>query len=302
MPSLFDFNFTGDDPGPDTDPMLDNPDSQHDGEDDRANYEEPGRGLTFTGHDPTSFSGRGNAEEPTKQESDVPPIDMVALENEKSLAYWDKLWSDDESENETDEEFSQLQLGIEEDTGIRESPSIFKVNGPKQLSLDLDSPELDDNTFIQNVLELEEDKPQQPILPPVEEPIEETSAFKPDDFNDIDFVQIPIEFGEFDVGEPLKPLIDIDPIEKIDLFERDDHEFILTTNGPTYHDIIMFYDRVFSALRGDTAFVLDKYYLTEQEFYEFDTRYENMPLEGDPEYGLLDEQDSAIYHQTVFGR
>lgn len=112
MPSLFDFNFTGDDPGPDTDPMLDNPDSQHDGEDDRANYEEPGRGLTFTGHDPTSFSGRGNAEEPTKQESDVPPIDMVALENEKSLAYWDKLWSDDESENETDEEFSQLQLGI----------------------------------------------------------------------------------------------------------------------------------------------------------------------------------------------
>lgn len=76
MPSLWDFNFTGDDPGPDTDPTPDGVFGEElPGEDDATNYQEPGYGETFGGGDPTVFSNQGDPDEPEEQTSDVPPIE-----------------------------------------------------------------------------------------------------------------------------------------------------------------------------------------------------------------------------------
>lgn len=90
MPSFQDFNFTGDDPGPDTDPTpegnlfdwntyLDENFEQDIGpdgiEDDATNYREPGVGDSFLGQDPTVFAAEGDPDEPTAQTSDVPPIE-----------------------------------------------------------------------------------------------------------------------------------------------------------------------------------------------------------------------------------
>lgn len=84
MPSMADFNFSGDDPGPSTDPTVDevdaSPMSESTGEEavDDTNYKEPGQGETFAGNDPTSFDSEGNAEQPNFQQSDVPPIEIEA--------------------------------------------------------------------------------------------------------------------------------------------------------------------------------------------------------------------------------
>jgi hypothetical protein len=71
-----DFNFTGDDPGPQTDPMPDAGDGWEEAvfEDDAANYREPGRGGAFSGEDPSVWDGEGDPDEPEYQGSDVPPV------------------------------------------------------------------------------------------------------------------------------------------------------------------------------------------------------------------------------------
>lgn len=75
MPSLEDFNFTGDSLGPDTDPVPDNyTGAEIPGEDDVANYPEPGEGETFLGGDPSVWSGQGDPDEPDAWTSDVPPL------------------------------------------------------------------------------------------------------------------------------------------------------------------------------------------------------------------------------------
>lgn len=84
MPSLADFNFSGDDPGPSTDPTVDPVDAdpmsegQPTGEEsyDDTNYKEPGAGEEFLGNEPTSFDSEGNADNPNIQRSDVTPIEV----------------------------------------------------------------------------------------------------------------------------------------------------------------------------------------------------------------------------------
>lgn len=80
MASLWDFDFTGDDPGPDTDPTPDSTNGYDDWpfdlvEDDATDYKEPGVGDTFLGQDPTVFAAEGNPDEPGAQTSDVPPLE-----------------------------------------------------------------------------------------------------------------------------------------------------------------------------------------------------------------------------------
>jgi hypothetical protein len=87
MPSMADFNFAGDDPGPSTDPEIDpvdydpdDPNSTDDDgvEDDVADYQEPGQDDTFIGAEPTVFGAEGDPNEPEAQNSDVPPIETTA--------------------------------------------------------------------------------------------------------------------------------------------------------------------------------------------------------------------------------
>lgn len=86
MSSLADFNFSGDDPGPSTDPTVDpvDADPMSEGEPnseeayDDTNYKEPGLGEEFAGNEPTAFDSEGNADSPNIQKSDVVPIEVEA--------------------------------------------------------------------------------------------------------------------------------------------------------------------------------------------------------------------------------
>lgn len=107
MANLYDFWFTGDDPGPDTDPF---PDSfLYEGyavddpltEDDRLNFQEPGYGETFGGGDPTVFQSTGDPDEPDVQEDAaiIPAIETeeqtATIPDEKDVG-----WRDDPESRE----------------------------------------------------------------------------------------------------------------------------------------------------------------------------------------------------------
>lgn len=110
MASLYDFDFTGDGGGPDTDPTPDGDefsDGAPDGvPDDVDNYQEPGVGNSFDGQDPTVFAAEGDPDEP---EAQIGPVPTTEAENQSAPGVNDphSLGQEDDPEaveNETDEQ------------------------------------------------------------------------------------------------------------------------------------------------------------------------------------------------------
>lgn len=121
MASLVDFDFTGDDGGPDTDPTpfdISNemsPDTvSSDGiQDDATNYVEPGVGDTFAGQDPTVFAAEGDPDEPESQTSDTPPLEA----EQQTATYNDPKNLGEKDDPESQEQVGDQQAGdVEDDT------------------------------------------------------------------------------------------------------------------------------------------------------------------------------------------
>lgn len=119
MPSLMDFDFTGDGGGPDTDPTPDfntslfeddGPDGQPD---DRDNYQEPGVGNTFDGQDPTVFAAEGDPDEPTVQQSATVP--EIEAEEQTAPSVNDPTTLGQEDDPEAVEQPTDEQAGDDED-------------------------------------------------------------------------------------------------------------------------------------------------------------------------------------------
>lgn len=110
MASLYDFDFTGDGGGPDTDPTPDDesvdPAAPDGLPDDVDNYQEPGVGNSFDGQDPTVFAAEGDPDEPTAQ---IGPVPTTEAENQSAPGVNDphSLGQEDDPEaveNPTDEQ------------------------------------------------------------------------------------------------------------------------------------------------------------------------------------------------------
>lgn len=113
MPSLYDAWPTGDDPGPDTDPTPDDLSGDENiSEDDQTDYTEPGQGMTFSGSDPSVWSGRGDPDEPEDQNSDVPPTET---EEQTATVPGEGDTLDQSDDPEYQEHLGDEQAGDDED-------------------------------------------------------------------------------------------------------------------------------------------------------------------------------------------